>query len=168
MKLQLCVLISMITMTIGCNNQQDISIGKMQGMYSLDKFESLDSETGIWSAEPGRIGWSGYILYDGLGHMAVHLMPGGYQDFDAGKSLDSLNATELKAVAKMYQSNFVYFADYSIKDSMIMHKRLSTTDPKDRGTTLTRHVEFRGDTLILTPIEKISGLQLRLRWIKLK
>jgi hypothetical protein len=157
-----------ISMIIGCNSQQEISIGKMQGMYSLDKFERLDPETGIWSAEPGRIGWSGYILYDGLGHMGVHLMPGGYQDFVDNKSLDSLNTEELKAVAKTYQSNFVYFADYSIKDSMIMHKRLSTTNPKDRGTTLTRHVEFRGDTLILTPIEKISGLQLRLRWIKLK
>jgi uncharacterized lipoprotein NlpE involved in copper resistance len=167
MKRDLFFLMIMILMIIGCNNQQDISIGKMQGLYSLDKFESLDSATGIWSAEQSRIGWSGYILYDGLGHMGVHLMPNGYQDFKDDKSLDSLHDEELKTVAKTYQSNFVYFADYSIKDGIIMHKRLSTTNPKDRGTTLSRNVEFRGDTLILTPIEKINGLKLRLRWVKL-
>ena len=168
MKFQSSFLLLLILIFSGCNNQQDISVGKMQGMYILDKFEKLDTETGVWSADPNRIGWSGYILYDGLGHMGVHLLPGGYLDFDIGKNLDSLSTEELKAVAKMYQSNFVYFADYSIKDSVIQHKRLSTTNPKDRGTTLSRHVEFRGDTLILTPKEKISGLQLRLRWIKLK
>ena len=168
MKFQSFFSLLVITIFSACNNQQNISVAKMQGMYILDKFEKLDTETGVWSADPNRIGWSGYILYDGLGHMGVHLLPGGYLDFDAGKSLDSLSTEQLKAVAKTYQSNFVYFADYSIKDSVIQHKRLSTTNPKYRGTTLSRYVEFRGDTLILTPKEKISGLQLRLRWIKLK
>jgi Lipocalin-like domain len=157
-----------LLLAISCTNRQTVTIENIRGMYQLDKFESLDQESGNWIPEPSRIGWSGYILYDGLGHMGVHLMPKGYQDFDASKNIDSLNQPQLKELAEFYGSNFVYFADYSIRDTVIEHKRLSTTDPKDRGTVLVRNVEFRGDTLILTPHEKISGQQLRLRWVKMK
>jgi len=168
MKSIILVLAIFVMVFIGCKNQQELSLEKMRGMYALDKFEMLNTQTGEWIPEPSRDGYSGYILYDGLGHMGVHITPKGYKDFDVRKKIDSADNQELKALATFYQSNFVYFGDYDIKDSVINHKRLSTTDPGEWGTTLTRNVEFRGDTLILTPHEKISGMQLRLRWVRLK
>lgn len=136
-------------------------------MWRLDKFEALDTMTNTWSGDQTRLGWTGYILYDGQGHMGVHLSPAGYKDFDASRNIDSLSGTALTNLAKYYQSNFVYFADYALTDTTIEHKRLSATDPTTWGRSLTRDFEFRGDTLILTAHERINGQKLRLKWIKL-
>jgi hypothetical protein len=35
------------------------------------------------------------------------------------------------------------------------------------GRSLTRDFDFKGDTLVLTAHERITGQKLRLRWIKL-
>ena len=100
--------------------------------------------------------------------MSVHLYPRGYKDFDTNKSIDSLDLESLKELARFYQSNFVYFADYKIiDDSTIEHIRISATEPKNFGTKLTRSYEFRKDTLILTAHEKLENKKMRLRWIKL-
>jgi hypothetical protein len=136
-------------------------------MWRLDKFESLDSLSNRWTDDSTRVGWSGYILYDGQGHMGVHLIPNGYKDFDSKKNIDSLSDDDLKELTKFYKSNFVYFANYNINGTVIDHQRLTATEPGNWGTTLTRDFDFKGDTLILTAHEKIAGQKLRLRWIKL-
>ena len=112
----------------------------------------------------------GYILYDGQGHMGVHLTPKGYKDFDTNKNIDSLNRDDLIALTKFYKSNLVYFADYTLTENTVVHNRLSSTDPKYWGKSFTRDFEFRHDTLILTPQEINPGQKqkLRLRWVKLK
>ena len=117
------------------------------GTWKLDKIETLDHESGKWNYDSAFADWTGYITYDGQGHMGVQITPKGYKDFDANTNLDSLTNTELKAVIKFYQSNWVYFASYKITGNTIEHLRLSATDPKDWGTTLTRDFEFNGDTL---------------------
>ena len=150
-----------------CSTKTQQADNKFDGMWRLDKFESFDSLANRWTDDSTRVGWSGYILYDGHGHMGVHLIPKGYKDFDTQKNIDSLQHDELKELAKFYKSNFVYFANYNLKGTTIDHNRLTATEPGNWGTTLTRDFDFKGDTLILTARESIAGLKLRLRWIKL-
>ncbi|MEO7488301.1 MAG: lipocalin-like domain-containing protein, partial [Ferruginibacter sp.] len=142
------------------------SIKKFRGMWKLDQFQVQDSITKNWIPDPTRIGYSGYILYDGLGNMAVQQFPPGYHDFDPDKNIDSLDKEALKKVARLYRSNYTYIGRYEISKTMITHKRLSATNPKDWGTALQRDFNFSGDTLILTTVEKINGGGLRIRWVK--
>ena len=136
-------------------------------MWRLDKFESLDSLTGSWIDAASFAGWTGYILYDGQGHMGAHLTQKGYDKFNTDMNIDSLNLDDLKKLTNFYKANFVYFANYNKTDKSIEHKRLSATEPKNWGTSVTRDFDFKGDTLILTPHESINGQKLRLRWIRL-
>lgn len=151
-----------------CGHKDTKTSNKFNGMWRLDKYESFDSTSNRWSQDTTRIDDSGYIIYDGEGHMGVHLTPKGYKDFDTNKNIDSLNNDDLKKLVKFYRSNFVYFANVELTDSTVVHKRLSATEPKNWGTILTRDFDFRQDTLILTAHESITGQRLRLRWVKLK
>jgi hypothetical protein len=152
----------------GCETSGPKENERFSGMWRLDKFEAMDSRTNTWADDSTKIGWSGYILYDGQGHMGVHLTPKAYQDFDTRKNIDSLTHDELKELATFYKSNFVYFAEYLLTDSTIEHKRLSATEPQNWGKSLTRTFEFRQDTLLLTAWEAIEGQRVRLRWIRLQ
>lgn len=151
-----------------CSTPTRPAESQFQGMWRLDKFEAFDSLAGRWTDDSTRRGWSGYILYDGQGHMGVHLLPRGYQNFDSRKDIDSLDQDDLKALTRFYRSNFVYFANYTVSSTSIDHNRLTATEPMNWGKTLTRDFEFKGDTLILTAHESIGGQQVRLRWIKLE
>jgi hypothetical protein len=151
----------------GCRNEEHNIDYKFHGMWRLDKIESIDKESGNWTYDSTFTGWTGFILYDGNGHMGTQITPKGYKDFDANKNIDSINIEDLKELVKFYQSNFVYFANYKINNGTIEHERLSATNPKDWGSVLTRDFEFRKDTLILTPHENIWGKKARLWWVKL-
>jgi hypothetical protein len=136
-------------------------------MWKLDKYEALNSKTDSWTLDSARIGNQGLIIYDGHGHMGVHLTPVGYSQVNTNVNLDSLNREDLLKLVKFYQSNYVYFANYQITNNTINHNRLTATNPNAWGTTLVRDFEFKNDTLILTPHELIDGKKLRLRWVKL-
>jgi hypothetical protein len=151
----------------GCMKKEQTIDSKLNGMWKLDKFEAFNSITSSWTIDSARIGHQGLIIYDGHGHMGVHLTPIGYNLVDTNVNLDSLNRKELIKFTKFYQSNYVYFANYRITKNTIYHTRLSATSPNAWGTTLRRDFEFKNDTLILTPQELIDGKKLRLRWIKL-
>ncbi len=150
-----------------CMSNTHQAENEFQGMWKLDKIESFDILTNKWIEDSARIGWNGYILYDGHGHMGVHIIPKGYKDIDTNINIDSLPHDELKELVRFYKSNFVYFANYNLNESTIQHDRITATEPRNWGTTLIRDFHFKGDTLILTPKENIAGLKLRLRWIKL-
>lgn len=152
---------------ISCGNKENKIDGKLQGMWKLEKMESIDTNSGKWVYDSSFAGWFGLIIYDGNGHMGVHITPKGYKDFDTDKSIDNMNSEELKELVKFYQSNFVYFANYKISDNTIEHNRLSATNPKDWGTVLKRDFEFRGDTLILTAHEIVFNKKTRLWWVKM-
>lgn len=142
------------------------SAKKFRGMWKLDKFETLDAVTSKWNIDSTRIGYTGYILYDGLGHIAVQQNPPGYKDADVSRNIDSMDNRELKKIARLYRSNYVYFGGYTIENKTIVHKRLSATNPEDWNTILKRDFKFSGDTLLLTTQEKVNGSILRIRWIK--
>lgn len=151
-----------------CRKNEQVNDSKFNGTWELDKIETLDKESGKWDYDSTFSGWTGYIIYDGQGHMAVQITQKGYKDFDANKNLDSISNESLKELVIFYKSNWVYFADYKITNNTIEHKRLSATEPKDWGTVLTRDVEFRNDTLILTAHEIVGGRKSRLWWNKLR
>lgn len=151
-----------------CGNKEINANEKFHGMWKLDKFEAYDSLANTWIDDSTRVGWNGYILYDGQGHMGVHLTPKGYQDFNSNKNIDSLNQGDLIPLAKFYKSNFVYFSNYILNENTIVHNRLSATEPSNWGKPFTRDFEFRQDTLILTAHEINAGQKIRLRWTKLK
>lgn len=166
--IQLTLGLLALLIVTSCSTKTQSDESKFHGMWALDKFEAFDSLTKKWTIDTIRIGMSGYILYDGQGHMGVHLIPKGYQDFDTSRKIDSLQQDELKKLARFYRSNFVYFANYSLTGTRIDHNRLTATEPGNWGTTLTRDFEFRGDTLILTAREAIAVQHLRLRWVKME
>jgi hypothetical protein len=144
-------------------------MNKFTGMWRLDKYEAFDSASNKWHDAPNRIGYSGYILYDGIGQMAVQLFPPGFKDVNTNKTLDSLNNIELRKILKLYSTSFAYFANCDISDdkNSIEHHIVSSNNPEDCGTTVKRDFEFRGDTLILTAKELIGGFKVRLLWIRL-
>ncbi len=53
---------------------------QLAGMYKLYIAENADSN-GVWREDPWTKGGTGYIVYDGMGHMAVHITRQGYNDF---------------------------------------------------------------------------------------
>jgi lipocalin-like protein len=167
-KIKLGLALLILLTIFACSSNQTID-EKFNGMYKLDRFESFDSVTGKWVPDKWRGEYAdGFILYDGKGHMSVHLYPKDYKDFDTNKNIDSLDCRGLIELTTFYKSNFVYFANYKvINDSTIEHHRVSATEPRNFGTTLIRNFEFRKDTLILTATEKIENKKMRLWWIKL-
>jgi len=146
----------------------------LRGMYKLYDIQVQDS-SGKWQDEWASKG-TGYIIYDGVGHMAVHITPKGYEEFktlsenesiDHGKlkaRIDSMPADELKASLEEFVSNYVYAGNYSISDSadIVTHYRLTHTIPSAWNTTVQRRFIFKGDTLELyNDVDRR-----RLKWIK--
>jgi hypothetical protein len=150
---------------------------QLAGMYKLYSIEVQDS-AGIYHHEWASDG-TGYIIYDGKGHMAVHITPKDYNGYkwvlsenetlDPAKvkaKIDSMTVDELKAALQEFVSNYVYVANYSVSDSagIVVHNRLSHTIPSSWNTTVKRRFIFRGDTLELhNDVDKR-----RLIWIRQK
>jgi hypothetical protein len=98
-------------MTFACKSDDSNSDPHFHGMWKLDIFESYDSISGTWSYWDHDLYQAGYILYDGKGHMAVHLTSKDYQDFNASEPMDKPGLEGLKERLEFFHSNFVYFAD---------------------------------------------------------
>ena len=157
------ILLFMPAAFFACMDRSATSANKqLAGMYKLHSIEVQDS-TGQYHHEWASDG-TGYIIYDGLGHMAVHITPKTYKEYkwvlsenetlypDKVKAvLDSMTIDELKAALVEFVSNYVYVANYSVSDStgFVVHDRLSHTIPSSWNTTVTRRFVFHGDTLEL-------------------
>src|SRR5215203_1694241 len=69
-----------VLLAIGCSDKKKNN-SILAGMYKLSQIENLDTTTKQWREDNlGKDGDS-YILYDGVGHMAVHITSKGYKDF---------------------------------------------------------------------------------------
>jgi hypothetical protein len=161
-----------------CNTQQKTDTNsKLAGMYKLLIIEMQDS-SGIWHEQEWSKGGDSYIVYDGLGHMAVQITPKDYKDFNWMKEeetinkdilkqkVDSMSQEQLRAALMEFASNYAYVANYSINDSesVITHNRLSHTIPSAWNTSVKRKYEFKGDTIFLQVLE----VKRRLTWIRQK
>lgn len=141
---------------------------KFQGMWRLVRYEVWEESSKKWLTDSTRIGNDGFLMYDAKSHVSVHLQPKEVREFDLSVQLDTLSVVELQRFALLYPRNFAYFGTYKINDSVIVHTKLSATNPKEVGSIVTRKFEFSegGDTLVLAPSEKIDGKILRLIWKK--
>lgn len=166
----------LIFIILACSkNKPDDGKSKLAGMYKLYISENQDSN-GVWHEDPWTKGGTGYIIYDGLGHMAAQITQRGYKDFNwlsekesiipkrVQEKIDSMSTEELKAAVKEFSSSYVYFADYTIDDTanIVSHHRIASSIPDIWGTTVRRAFSFSGDTLIL----RILNGNRRLKWIK--
>ena len=170
------ILLFIIAAFSGCIDKSTSSAKKqLAGMYKLYSIEVQDS-TGKYNHEWASDG-TGYIIYDGLGHMVVHITPKTYKEYKwvlsenetlypekVKAALDSMTVDELKTALQEFVSNYVYVANYSLSDTagFVVHNRLSHTIPSCWNTTVTRRFIFHGDTLELhNDVDKR-----RLIWIK--
>jgi len=149
--------------------------GLLTGMYKLYIAENADSN-GVWHEDPWTKGGTGYIVYDGIGHMAVHITRQGYNDFPwlpeeeslrperINQKLDSMSTEELKAAVRAFSASYVYAGNYAVEDStdVVKHHRISTSIHSPAGSTVRRAFTFSGDTVIL----RVLNGNRRLKWIK--
>ena len=164
-----------ILMAIGCSEKKTNN-SLLAGLYKLSRIENFDATTKQWSEDGlGKDGDS-YILYDGVGHMAVHITSKGYKEFAwlperqatskefLDHYIDSMPSEQLRPAVKAFASSFVYTANYSVDNDsgMVTHNRLSSSVPSVWGTQVKRRFAFSGDTLILTFPDGAK----RLRWLK--
>jgi Lipocalin-like domain len=171
------LLIATISWTACSTDSQSDKNKALAGMYKLYSIQSLDS-TGVWRESGYGNGGESYIIYDGLGHMAVQITPKGYSDFKwlneeqaldetlLTAKIDSMSLPELKAAVKEFSSNYVYIANYTLDDgnNFVTHKRIIGTIPSVWGTEVKRKFSFSGDTLILVnPV-----VNRRLTWLRQK
>ena len=145
------------------------------GMYKLYIAENADSN-GVWHEDPWTKGGTGYIVYDGIGHMAVHITRQSYNDFKwlpeeeslrperIDRKLDSMSSEELKEAVKAFSSSYVYAGNYTVEDTIdvVKHHRISTSIHSPTGSTVRRAFTFSGDTIIL----RVLDGNRRLKWIK--
>ena len=155
-------------------NSKEVSLA---GMYKLLIMENQDS-TGVWHEDSWAKGGDSYIVYDGLGHMAVQITPKGYKDFKwftevesinenfVKQKVDSMSLADLKAAVVEFSSSYAYVANYIIDDTanVVTHKRITSSIPSIWGTDVKRAFTFSGDTLIL----KILNGNRRLKWLRQK
>jgi Lipocalin-like domain len=171
-------LLFILLLFFACINKSKTNRNELlSGMYKLYSIQVQDS-SGIYHDEWASDG-TGYIIYDGLGHMAVHITPKVYKDYkwvlsenetlnpeNIKSKMDSMSVDELKAAVEEFASNYVYVANYSVSDTadFVIHHRLSHTIPASWNTTVKRRFIFHGDTLELHN----DADKRRLIWIKEK
>jgi hypothetical protein len=147
----------------------------LAGMYKLYIAENADSN-GVWHEDPWTKGGTGYIVYDGIGHMAVHITRQGYNNYKwlseeeslrdekINQKLDSMPTEELKEAVRAFSSSYVYAGNYTVEDTIdvVKHHRISTSIHSPVGSTVRRGFTFSGDTIIL----RVLNGNRRLKWIK--
>jgi hypothetical protein len=114
-------------------------------MWRLNRYEVWDSVSNVWTTDPTRTGLTGFVVYDGLGHMGVQ---------------------QIKTEGDSSENNvdIVYFAKYILlNDSVIQHTKVSSNFD-DTGFAVRRRFEFNGDTLVLAPEEAVD--RIRVVWIR--
>jgi len=176
--IKLTATLFIVIVLFGCGQQPpENRMSHLTGMYKLLISENEDSN-GIWHEDPWTKGGEAYIIYDGLGHMAAHVTPAGFNDFEwlseaesvqpalVNSHVDSMSAPELREALKHFAASYLYFANCSVEDSVdvVRHDRLSSSIPAIVGTSVRREFSFNGDTLTL----RILNGNRRLKWLRME
>jgi hypothetical protein len=158
-----------------CSEQKRNDTHRLAGMYKLYISENADSN-GVWHEDPWTKGGTGYIVYDGMGHMAVQIARAGYNDFNwlpeeqslrdqyIDQKIDSMSVDELKNAVRAFSSLYAYAGNYTIEDTadVVKHERIATSIHSPVGSIVRRGFTFSGDTVIL----RVLNGNRRLKWIK--
>lgn len=136
----------------------------IEGLWKLHVMEVKDS---LDNWQEWRGGMKGFLLYDGDGHMALHLMPKNYEKTTLAfpNFTDTISLEALKYIT----NNYNYFGTYTIDydSSIVSHYKISHSNPSEWYTTARRRFSFSGDTLIVKPVEE-KNARLRLKLLKEK
>jgi hypothetical protein len=174
--MKLCCSLCLLVVLSACSEKTKPNRNALlSGMYKLYISENADSN-GVWHEDPWAKGGAGYIIYDGNGHMAVHITRQGYNDFAwlteeeslrterVNQKLDSMSNEELKNAVRAFSSSYVYAGNYTVEDTadVVQHHRISTSIHSPLGSTVRRAFTFSGDTIIL----RVLNGNRRLKWIK--
>lgn len=135
------------------NEQVERRTNKLQGMWKKSSFQNLNKNN-IWEEFSWHKNGDMYLIYDGLGGMALHSQPDDYIAFFSEQN--KANQKYCVDSLKVYQENYVYFAKYKIIKDTLFHYKITHTNSSEVGTTAKRRFTFIGkscDTLLLEPIE---------------
>lgn len=142
---------------------------KLQGMWVKESF-IIQNDKGGWEDFDWHKGGKMYLIYDGLGGMALHSTSKDYFDFFSfnsnsqsikkGKlnSKDNSKDNSKYNTKEIYKENYVYFGRYELKADTIIHSKISHTIIDEIGTKSFRKFYFEKDkngneNLILIPLE---------------
>lgn len=122
--------------------------------------QQFDSTCNCWKDYRG--GMQGYLMY-GERHVSLHLQKANYEDYTPHfpNFTDTIPLNALKHLS----GNYNYMASYAVNGDVVSHKRFSHSNPADAGKTVQRQFELKGDTLIMSPLEKRLS-SIRLKWIR--
>jgi hypothetical protein len=136
---------------------------KFIGLWKLVVLEKQDPQSGNW--DKYKDGLQGYILYDGIDHMAVHLTTRGYESTDL-RFPNFTDTIPIEALRHLTNS-YVYFAKYTIdeENKTVEHARISHSNPGLWNEMVYRKYAFSGDTLILHTTDD-QPVPLRVKWIR--
>lgn len=174
--MRIITVIAAIVVLSSCSGKKDKK-ELLTGMYKLIISENLDS-AGVWQQDPWSKGGTGYIVYDGLGHMAVHITQEGYKEYNwlnrtdallpekIEARIDSMSVDELKEAVRKFAGSYAYAANYTMEDTadVVVHHRLTASIPAEWGTIAPRAFSFSGDTVIL----RVLDGNRRLKWLKME
>lgn len=175
MKLKSIFFTILITTLLSCSKtSKERQMAQFKGLWKMHSHEIQD-DNGNWDIHNWMNGGVGYVIYDGDGHMAVHITP---KDYDKKKvnwknELDSLESKKFRQEFELFGknantlANYVYVSNCKILDgNIIEHQRVSHGNPERFNEIAQRKFEFKGDTLILSPLELEAQKQRRIKWIK--
>lgn len=144
------VVIFVMRLGTGSASAQSATAKQFIGTWRLVSMESNGQTDPDRGAHP-----TGLIYYDGTGHMAAQIMPGGPQP----------TPEEAKAALSGY---IAYFGTYSVDERArtVSHHREGSLIPGTVGEDAVRRYEFAaGDRLILIPVENPTT---RVTWERIK
>ena len=162
--LRIIITLAVFSVTVSCSKAvEQKEKNPFTGLWSLAAMDQLNPETNQW--QQWRDGMQGYILYDDLNNMSVHLTTSGYQDTEI--RFPNFTDTISTAALKHLTGSYVYVAKYKVdkEAGTVEHARISHSNPGDWNVAVKRKYTFIGDTLILQPVEKANS-GLRLKWVK--
>jgi len=162
--LKYIVFTGILAFAFSCQNDKPIS-PTITGLWKLESMKVRDTATNTWSHYRG--GMDGYLLYDGNGHVALHLYEKSYEK--AGIEFPNFNDSIPLEALKHITKSYYYMGNYKISeaDSIVSHYKLSHSNPSEFGLTAERRFYFSGDTLVMQPIERKNS-KLKLKWLKAK
>lgn len=156
--------VGIFVFAFGCQKNETPS-SEITGLWKLESMKVRDTVTNTWSHYKG--GMDGYLLYDGNGHVSLHLYEKGYEK--AGIEFPNFNDSIPLEALKHITKSYYYMGNYSVseKDSLVSHYKLSHSNPSEFGLTAERRFYFSGDTLVMQPVEEKNS-KLKLKWLKVK
>ena len=120
-KLNYIFILGVLALAFSCG-QNKTTTPAITGLWKLESMKVRDTATNTWSDY--REGMDGYLLYDGNGHVALHLYEKGYEK--AGLEFPNFNDSIPLEALKHITKSYYYMGNYKVSevDSIVSHYKL--------------------------------------------